>query len=371
MGDIFYDSGHSECSSCGKSNNVFDFISGKKQTEDFSKNINIFQNDNFISRCKYCKGNQILTDECSGDILCMDCGAIQESRVIKDEAEWSNYETDRGSGVDNSRVGWRDDSNPYNTLGSTIRKHSYIKVMKDGKPVLRDLYKIHIIASACNKEAAFNLVIKIFDKLTFDNQFNEQIIDHSKRFWNEIVKTGRIFRGGVRSGILASCVYYSCKYLKNDTSKETICQAMVISTDQFVKGEPIFLDILRQSKLANMIQMAEKFSSSINRFNAIVENGLDLDFKVSRECNNIFDLCEEELSEISANAALAGVIGFYIQSNGIKISKKKIAEVTHITNPTLVNAIKIVKTELEHLLSKNDERLSDKIKLLIKNSNTK
>jgi transcription initiation factor TFIIIB Brf1 subunit/transcription initiation factor TFIIB len=333
-------SGNTECTTCGKMNNIFEVTNNCKPIIiETTKNNKV---------CKGCGGSNIMEDEHQGAIVCKDCGIIQKERCIKDEADWSNYETDRSSGVDNSRVGWFDESNPYNQTGSTFRQPMFITVMKDGKKVVRDLRKLQRILGACNKEAAFRLVIGIFDKLTpgYGGPFSQRIVDQAKRFWGIIFKTGRIFRGGVRSGILASCIFYSCKCLHINTSKEQISQAMVISNDQFVKGEPIFLDILRQSSLKHLIVDAESFGSSSNRFNEIVCTGLGLEFKVSRDCNIIYELCEEELSEISTNAALAGVIGFYIQSHGLKISKKKIAEETKITNPTLVNAIKIVKDEL-------------------------
>jgi transcription initiation factor TFIIIB Brf1 subunit/transcription initiation factor TFIIB len=357
--------GNAECSSCGKMNNIFEVTTGNNTHTHNNSNKFTHANNN---QCKGCNKPKFEEDDQNGDIICTTCGTVRDSRCIKDEADWSNYENDRSSGVDNSRVGWRDESNPYNTLGSTFKKHFYIKVIKDGKTVTRDLHKMHVIVSANNKEAAFSLVIRIFDQLTYDGTFSQRVADQAKRFWEIVFKTGRIFRGGVRSGILASCVYYSCKHLHINTSKEQISRSMSISTDQFVKGEPIFLDILRQSHLKHMIKDAENFGTSNNRFDGIICNGFGLEFKVSRDCNIIYDLCEEELSEISTNAALAGVIGFYIQSQGLKISKKRIAEETKITNPTLVNAMKIVKEELENHKSKGTlpSNISDMLAAVMK-----
>ena len=118
---------------------------------------------------------------------------------------------------------------------------------------------------------------------------------------------------------------------------------MMISKDDIIKGEPIFQDIISKNEkykhiLKKGIQINETFSPIISKLN------LPYKFYVNK-CNEIYNHCEEELSEISSSAAIGGVVSYVINviKKKRKPTKKEILQTVGITNPTLTNAVKIIK----------------------------
>lgn len=295
--------------------------------------------------CVSCGCDNLVNDDIEAIVVCVGCGVINSNNVISEDADWNNYESTRESGKDNSRVGWFDETNPYSTLGSSIKscKNSYIKVRnKDGKFVSRDLAKLNQICSANSKEKSFYEVIKKLNSLTYDNSFNQRTVDRAKLFWNEIVKKDRIFRGGNRNGIIACCVLYACYDINVPTDRESISSHMLISTDDIVKGEPIFKNIIQNTRFKYVLQKIPEVS---NNFSAIIQK-LGLPFSVSGECHKVFKQCEEELSEISTNSATGGVITFVVTKilKRKKPSKKEISEVIGVSVPTITNSMKIISS---------------------------
>lgn len=331
------------CQSCGESQKgVFDLFGASEDDKPPRFDIVAWRRGDQIA-CRVCNRNSLMEDPDRASVICMKCGSINAESIIDDGADWNNYESSRESGRDNSRVGWFDESNPYSTLGSSIKsgKHSYIKVRnKEGKWVSRDLAKINQICSANSKEKSFYEVIKKLNALTNQDAFNQRSVDLAKIYWNEIVKKDRIFRGGNRSGIIACCVLYACYDLNVPMDRDTVAQHMFISSDDIVKGEPIFKNIMQQTRFRDVLQKTPNMSNS---FVAMIDS-LELPFKVSGICQRVYNDCEEELSEISSQSATGGVIAFVVTRvlGKKKPSKKEIAEKVGVSVPTITNSMKII-----------------------------
>lgn len=336
--------GNIVCIECGQTQGgIFDLFDKKTSSNNESKfNLSAWRQGEYIE-CSSCGSNSLIEDHSSASIMCSSCGTVVCNNIIQDVQDWNNYESNRESGQDNSRVGWSDETNPYATTGSVIKSSTYSKFKvrnKEGKWVVRDLSKIHQIASSNTKEKSFYEVIKRLNSLTYDDSFNKRTVDYAKILWNEIFKKNRIFRGGNRSGILACCVLYACHHLNVPTTREKIATCMYISTDDIVKGEPIFKSIIRETRFKDVLQ---KGSSCSNRF-FIKVGDLGLSFGVSKICNQIYNDCEEELSEISSQSATGGVIAFVVGKvlKQRKPSKKEIAECVGVSVPTVTNSMKII-----------------------------
>lgn len=293
--------------------------------------------------CKNCKASsdKFIEDHSAGDIICTQCGVVIDSRLMYDGPEWSNYENDRESGRDNSRVTWTDPSNPYSQLGGSM-PNLFVKVKNDkGETITVNLKKVHTIVSSNPKERAFYEIIKFFNSLVYEQHFNQRTVDLAKVYWNELVKTKRIFRGGNRKGIIACCLLYASNKTSTTKTKEEIASIMNISKDDIVKGEPIFIDIIAKSKHSSILDSSNKIN---NMFSPIILE-LNLPYKYIKECQNLYQQCQEELSEISSPAAIAGIVSYLVHTikKLKKPTKKQIIQTVNITNPTLTNAVKIIK----------------------------
>lgn len=310
---------------------VFDNFQQTKKTEHNNK-------------CKFCNKESLVEDDVISSIVCVSCGKIQENVVVFDGADWNNYTGDRETGKDNSRVGWFDETNPYVSLGSTIKKGKYsnFKVKdENGKWVNRDLSRVNQIVNSCSKEKSFYEVIKKLDQLTYDNSFNQRTVDKAKLFWNQIFKKERIYRGGNRSGIIACCVLYACYENNIPIEREHIAEKMFITMDDMVKGEPIFKSVIQETRFKYVLQQPPNAKCRFSKF----INSLGLPMNTNSKCNDIYNKLEEELSEISISSAIGGVIAFVV---GVVLkrktpSKKDIADCVGVSVPTITNSLKIIK----------------------------
>ncbi|CAN0250956.1 unnamed protein product, partial [Phaeothamnion confervicola] len=55
-------------------------------------------------RCTECHGEDIITDEAAGDVVCRGCGVVLQQSMMSDTPEWRVFLDDSG-GKDPSRVG--------------------------------------------------------------------------------------------------------------------------------------------------------------------------------------------------------------------------------------------------------------------------
>jgi transcription initiation factor TFIIIB Brf1 subunit/transcription initiation factor TFIIB len=347
-GEFFY---NNMCIVCGKFNYtpLVPLVSG---IEDFPSATPLAQEkhkykdfvDGRTVPCVECGCIKFINDIQQGDVICSSCGIIQFERCIDDGADWSNYENTREAGKDNSRIGWVDSTNPYSTLGSIIPKGFYEKGKnKDGKEIYYDLSKKNMIISSNNKEKAFYEVIKTFEKMTYDGSFNISTINLAKVYWNEIVKNEMIVRGGNRKGILACCILYASYQSGCSRTREQVAEKMNINYNDIIKGEPIFQDIL--CKNPKYRDLFDNGPNIVDMISPIISK-LGLTYKhYVKECIKIYQKYSKELSEISPKAAVAGVISYLIHHK-MKLkspNKKELLKVVGITNPTLSNAVNIIK----------------------------
>lgn len=335
------ENGELQCKLCDYSRSIFESIPKDtvRQKEVLSEKDS--------ERCLNClQLGGIVENASAGEIICTKCGTIQSSRAVYDGEYWKNYSSDREEGKDNTPVSWMDPTNPYNTLGTSIKRFSFVDVVdSNGNSRKIDLSRIQHIVCSSNQEKAFYNVIKIFDKLTYNNEFTKATVDCAKNYWNEIVKSKRIFRGGNRKGILACCILYACFETNCSKTRDHIANEMLISKDDITKGEPLFKDIILKSKYKHIIN---KNKSVVDLFIGLI-NKLELPYAYVKACIDLHRRCEEDLSEISTTSAVGGVISFIVHEEQKlkKPTKKVITEAVGITNPTLSNALKIIRKAIQ------------------------
>jgi transcription initiation factor TFIIIB Brf1 subunit/transcription initiation factor TFIIB len=47
-------------------------------------------------KCLHCQADDLISDHCTGDIVCRSCGTVHGDRFVSDEAEWRDYEDRQG-----------------------------------------------------------------------------------------------------------------------------------------------------------------------------------------------------------------------------------------------------------------------------------
>lgn len=279
---------------------------------------------------------------------CEDCGGdlkIIESSVVcvKCGREFANRLNYGGEEYDTTvRCGKPNASNPYATLGGVIKSSALSKIKvknAEGIMVTRDLAKTSMICNSNSKEKSFYKVSTILDELTADGTFNERTINLAKVYWAEITRANRIFRGGNRTGLLACCVIYACRRCGVPVDRDVVAGSFRVSTDDLVKGEPIFRSIIRDTKLKDILDVKPDLN---NQFMKLV---MDLDAPVSkaRECVKAFKDCGDFVTEIRMGTAMGAVLMHVYP----EIDQDKLAEVVGIRKSTLKMTLRKVKKALK------------------------
>ena len=147
--------------------------------------------NNNKKECKDCKSSYTSFIINSGDILCVNCGLVQESSIISEDPEWNNYTEDgviNGSGIRCGRV--LDSTNPYDTGHSFVPKYHWSwHLDAEGNKRYTNLSKIAIRTTYSSKQRAFDEGKYSFEKIQERLQLSPVIFNTAKLFWGIILKT--------------------------------------------------------------------------------------------------------------------------------------------------------------------------------------
>jgi transcription initiation factor TFIIIB Brf1 subunit/transcription initiation factor TFIIB len=264
----------------------------------------------------------------NGQIKCSVCSNIISN--ISDNPEWRYYGSKDSKSSDPTRCGM-----PINTLlpessvGSTVSFNTGNKTMNQirkyqqwhGMPYKeRSLYKVFLeIQNNCKRHNIPNI-----------------IINEAKSLYTIISET-KISRGSNRSGIIAACVYFSCKECGVPRSSKEISEIFELTTTVMTKGI---------KKCQEIIFMNKKNKERLNKSKSIKPD----DF-IERFCNKltiseeitkiILEICEISInnniiSENTPPSIASGCIFYYIKKNkGMNITKKDISDSCKISEVTI------------------------------------
>jgi len=304
------------------------------------------------NNCKKCNSESESFVSIDGDITCTNCGLVQESNIILDEAEWNNYVVDgviNGSGARCGSV--LDFTNPYDTGGTYIPKFMWSwHYDENGVKRYTNLSKIAIRCSYTSKQRAFDEGKYSFERVRDDLNLSENVFNTAKLFWGIILKTNILKRGGNRRGMKACCVFYACISEKSQRNREDISAAFDIDgSADFTKGEKIFREIFEKQQ--NYSWVLYKSSDNESMYNRYVSQ-LGLPYKTVKIMNLVKEHCKDHLLGIAAKSEIAGILYFVCKEifNLKHPNKSEIAKCIGICNPTLNKVIEI----LQHFYKQNE-----------------
>ena len=311
------------------------------------------KNEKENTNCKGCGSCKDTFTIRSGDIVCIECGLVQESSIISDDPEWNNYVEEgviNGSGIRCGNV--LDSTNPYDTGNTFVPKYHWSwHLDENGVKRYTNLSKIAIRTSYTSKQRAFDEGKYSFEKIQERLTLSPIVFNTAKLFWGIILKSDILKRGGNRRGMKACCIFYSCLCEKQQRNREDIADAFDIKGSQdFTKGEKIFREIFEKDQKYSWILYKDSDNESmyqryVNQFN--------LPFKFIKTMIIIKQHTREHLLGIATKSEIAGIL-FYTckEVYGLKHpNKSEIAKTIGICNPTLNKVIEIIK----FFYLKNDE----------------
>lgn len=331
------------CTGCGMMYDNIDVGTESKYVSDYCTDI--------CTTCRSMAWEKVMTD---GAVVCSVCGVVKEDLIILDEKDWNNYTSTREAGIDNSRVGWFDTTNPANTLGTDIKKGTNCMFNcsdAQGNVFKKDLSRLQKHVSYSNKEQSYSRVIQRLQTYV-PRHINKRILAHSVYIWTFIQNNSNIYRADVRKGILCNCIYQACLEITGCyRTKRSVKRMMKVSDESFQVGEKILSRYYApMNNRDEQIDSQAIFSYIINQFD--IE--LDYDFNYKEfvpSCIKVYEQCKDDSlgpEVVSLDTAIAGVIYYVfkkkIPKNMPTISKMK--DILGVTNPTMRKACKRIIEQL-------------------------
>jgi transcription initiation factor TFIIB len=278
---------------------------------------------NQVERDKICceiRENYEYTNK--GETVCKICNNIISN--IIDTPEWKNY---KDSNVNTTRCGMPTNVMlPESSMGTTIKNDYNFKMSR--------VTRYQQWNSMPYKERSLYKVYKDIEEKCISAELPLIISETAQSYYLTISQT-KISRGSNRIGIIAACIYHSCKECDVPRSTNELSSLFQIDNKILTKGCKNFTEIMRMSKDRKRIQIHKSVNlhDFIDRFCHKLKISKNDQIKIKK----LSKLCEE-LNLINDNtppAMASGCIYLYLQLNQIEIYKKQISEVCKISEVTV------------------------------------
>ena len=297
-----------------------------------------------------CKVNSNLITT-NNSTICSKCGKTNSS--ISSEAEWRFYGANDTKSSNPTRCGMPVNKLlPESSMGSTIS-------MKNNNKNMNQIRKINTWSGSMPyKERSLYMVFTGIQEKGMQNGLSKKIIEDAKNIY-KIISEKKISRGSNRKGIIASCVYYSCKLNDVPRSTKEIAKIFELDITVMTKGCKLF---------QNIIQLNELRDTIININIVKTESVISLDFidrfcsKLARNCDkmdkegiNIIKMYarnSDKYNLVCQNtppSVASGCIYLYCNKYSLEITKKDISDICLISEVTINKCYRILNDNFDKL----------------------
>ena len=278
-----------------------------------------------------------------GMVICKCCNNTISN--IIDTAEWRFYGANDSKSSDPTRCGM-----PVNQLLPESSVGSFIS-NRGGKGY--SMNKVRKYQQWGGMPYAERTLLKVFQEISRvckQAGIPEMIIKEAHVLY-KIVSTTKITRGSNRKGIIAACVYFSCKINNVPRSTNEVASIFSLSGTIMTKGCKKFQEIMQLNKV------------DINRIHNT--NTINMDDFIDRFCSKL-ELSEQDISNIKHISYLsqvynlindntppsmaAGCIYLYIKEAEYNIHKKTISDVCKISEVTINKCYKKLENHKDKLI---------------------
>ena len=271
----------------------------------------------------------------NGITTCKECNSIISN--ISDGAEWRYYGSSDSKSSDPTRCGMPTNVLlPESSVGSTIN-------FKNNSKSMNQIRRYNNFQGMPYKERSKYKVFNIINDNCLKHNINQKIINEAKSLYSNISEI-KISRGSNRDGIIAACVYFSCKECEVPRSTKEIAEIFNINITVMTKGCKNFQEIMNLNKKnKNRVQNRSIHPNDfIERF---CDNlSLDID-EIKKICN----ICLENniIANNTPQSIASGCIYFYIKINNLNTTKKDLADICKISEVTINKCFKKIEDNAE------------------------
>ena len=312
------------------------FLKKEKSSEQNTKTTTIeIQHENY---CKYCETNNMRKDILGHS--CSNCGFVGDT-IIEEGAEWRYYGINDSRGYNPTRTGnIINPLLPKSSMGTFIGGNRYSNIQR-----------LHTWSSMPSNERSLWIIYKKINRLLQNSDIANKIIDESKYYYKTITENdkklkGILTRGSIRQGLIAACIYISCKNNGVPKHSKEIAKLCNIDENLVTKGLKKFVEIEKRKKL-NINNKQTKPS----QFVTIYCNKLNFPDNIKRLS---MILCDRTiklgiLKNNTPPSIASGIVYLLIMKLGLDIPKSKLISIIKISEVTLNKTYKKLNTYSKYL----------------------
>lgn len=297
-------------------------------------------NEESFEICTNCNNRSIIQDNSSGFILCRSCGIIKDI-IIDTGAEWRYYGSSDSKSYDPTRCG-----SPINPLLPRSSLGTFI-----GGSCYGSLQRLHSWNAMPSDERSLWHVFENINRKTQNTDLANKIKEECKYYYKTISKkdknvSGTLTRGTVRQGVIAACLYVSCKNNNVPRLASEIAEMFDISTTDVTKGLKKFCEIEKRKNIEINIHITstedfiQRYCNKLN----ISKDKQKIGYVLSKRIKKLSILNENTPPSIAAS-----IIYLLSSVYELNITKDKICEEINISNVTITKAVKRLSKYLDIL----------------------
>lgn len=277
--------------------------------------------------CMNCNSDQLQVD--CGIVICTQCGA-ENGIVISTEQDWRYYGQDDNKNTgDPSRCGFA-----INPLLPDSSQNTIIL----GKGANYGYKKLHKWGAVEYKEKKLIKIFGTMNQNTYNTGITKSVLDKAEVMYNTIDGINDR-RGNVKKGIIAACIFESCKDKGMPRSAKELSAMYDIKSKKMTSGFKQYKEM--------MFYQDRDYAKSITPTSSrdfILAYGkqLNLPQEAIDMANNIAKIADDIgiILENTPPSVAVGTLCFAIEHYGIDITKKTVAETCKKSEVTIAKTLK-------------------------------
>jgi transcription initiation factor TFIIB len=287
-------------------------------------------------KCFSCESENLVYED--GIIVCENCG-IDNGAVIDYQQEWRFYGSeDTKHSSDPTRCGMPiNPLLPESSMGTIILGKGFEKYRR-----------LNNWNSMTYKERSLLKVFKNIQSKSDDNDISTCVIDRAKIMYKTL-SDANIKRGKSRKGLIAACLYNSCKDKNDSRSTKEISQMFNLKIKKMTSGCKQFNEMMYHND-HNYIANIKPTSADdfIERYSTL----LKMDHINKKKAIHV-SMMATKLGLVSENTPSSIAVGsMYLISQHfkLKITKKRLSELCEISEVTISKTYKKMLPYIKYLL---------------------
>lgn len=291
--------------------------------------------------CMCNKGQQLVTDLESGEIACSKCGLVSSDRIQESRAEWRTFESE---GNDRSRVGSPStltfhDMGLATVIGKENRDSSGRQLAAQMNASIGRLRTWDYRSQADspmrrNLMHAFSELGRLRDKLGLSD-----VIMEKTAYVYRKAQEKNLVRGRSTSSMLAAAIYAACRELGASRTLKDVAKATDIKLKSISRSYRVLvLELDMKVPLVDPMKCIAKIANSAKLSEKTKRMAMD----------TMSELVGKGISAGKLPMGLAATVLYMTcLTNGESKTQKDIAEMAGVTEVTIRNRIKDLKSKME------------------------